>query len=67
MVEIWLVVTEVAVFGAANLGVFLYKFGALEARVVANEDWIRRADAKVDGLMEDVAELRGEAKAWQTS
>jgi len=35
--DMLLVVSEVAIFGAGNVGVMLYKFGAMEARLNALE------------------------------
>lgn len=65
--DAWAVIVAVAIFGLSNAGIFLYKFGGMNVRLGTCEDRHDRAEERLDRISEDVAELKGEAKAWQVS
>lgn len=60
--DVWLIIVTVALFGAGNGGLFLYKFGALNARVDSLEKAQEIDRAAVSDVKERVARVEGELR-----
>jgi hypothetical protein len=61
----WAIIATIAVFGFGNGGLFLYKFGELNARVSILQERLQRHGATLGQVAERISRVEGELRTFE--